>query len=162
MQRQLRLRSVLIVVILTTVAAERRAHAASAMPGGGACMVESTPIVFGNYNPIRRKDLATVGMIHYRCLGSHQRLTIGLSPGDSGSFAARVMSRGQRSITYNLYLDPAATQVWGDGTRGAQAYVVYSPRVNTEVSIPIYGRMRGGQNASAGGYRDNLSLIVSY
>ncbi len=166
MQRKMKMRSAAlaatVVALALTPALARQAQAAPTASGAAACMVESTPIVFGNYNPIRQKDLTTVGMIHYRCLGPHPRLTIGLTAGDSGSFSARLMSHGTRSIMYNLYLDAAATEVWGDGTGGTQAYVVYSPKINTQVSIPIYGRMRGGQNVSAGGYQDNVQLVVSY
>ena len=74
----------------------------------------------------------------------------------------RRMGRGKKAIVYNLYLDAAGTQVWGDGTGGSQRYIVDSPASGNEMSIPVYGRLFGGQNASAGNYQDNVSVVVSY
>jgi len=126
------------------------------------CEVAATPVAFGMYDPLRHKEAATVGMLRYRCSGTHKRLTIGLTTGESGSFRMRRMGRGSKAIVYNLYLDAAGTQVWGDGTGGSQAYIVNSPADGNEVSIPVYGRLFGDQNASAGNYQDNVSVVVSY
>src|SRR5262245_37270062 len=128
----------------------------------GSCTVTTTPIVFGTYNPLLRKNLTSVGMLHYRCFGNHGRLTISLTEGASGSFNARVMRRAEKTLIYNLYLDAAGTQVWGDGTRGSQMYIVNSPPGEGDDSIPIYGRVFGTRNASAGDYRDIVSVILRY
>jgi hypothetical protein len=50
----------------------------------------------------------------------------------------------------------------GDGTGGSQTYIVNSPASGNEVSIPVYGRLFGDQNASAGNYQDHVSVVVSY
>lgn len=72
------------------------------------------------------------------------------------------MVRGRDRILYNLYLDAANTQVWGDGTRGSQTYTVNLPLADTEVTVPVYGRIFGDQRASAGNYHDNVAVIVTY
>ena len=128
----------------------------------GACTVAAMPMVFGQYDPLRHQDFVTVGMLQYRCSGTPRRLTIGLTAGKSGSFKRRRMGHGKDGIIYNLYLDAANTQVWGDGTSGFQAYSVNSPPPNTEVSIPVYGRVFADQKASAGTYQDNVSVVVAY
>jgi spore coat protein U-like protein len=117
-------------------------------------------IAFGSYDPLLHRDAVTVGMVRYRCAGAHKRLTIGLTPGNSGSFTRRRMGRGRDRIIYNLYLDAANTQIWGDGTSGSQAYTVNFPPGDTEVSIPIYGRLFGEQKAAAGNYQDNVSVVA--
>jgi spore coat protein U-like protein len=72
------------------------------------------------------------------------------------------MRRGKDAVVYNLYLDAAGTQVWGDGSGGSQAYVVNSPSSGIDVSIPVYGRLFGDQNDSAGDYHDNVSVLVTF
>jgi spore coat protein U-like protein len=128
----------------------------------GTCMVGTTPIAFGMYNPLRHADLPSVAMLHYRCVGSVRRLEIGLTPGTSGSLRTRTMRRGKEVLKYNLYLDAAGSQVWGDGTGGSQMYIVNSPASGNYVNIPVYGRVFGNQNDAAGGYHDDVSIIVRY
>lgn len=151
-----------VVVMILVLAAPTVAHASGFTISGGMCEVAATPVAFGMYDPLRHKEAATVGILRYRCFGTHKRLIIGLTTGESGSFRMRRMGRGGKAIVYNLYLDAAGTQVWGDGTGGSQTYIVNSPAAGNEVSIPVYGRLFGDQNASAGNYQDNVSIVVSY
>jgi spore coat protein U-like protein len=37
-----------------------------------------------------------------------------------------------------------------------------SPTSESDVDIPIYGRVFGDQNASAGNYQDDVSVVVTY
>jgi spore coat protein U-like protein len=157
----------LIAIILSTALAlflgvPAGGDASGFFTSAGACTVTAMPIVFGQYDPLRHQDFVTAGMLQYRCSGSPRRLTIGLTAGESGSFKRRRMGHGKDRIIYNLYLDAANTQVWGDGTGGSQAYSVNSPPPNTEVSIPVYGRVFGDQRASAGTYQDNISVVATY
>jgi spore coat protein U-like protein len=151
-----------IMTITLTLTLPTVIHASGPVTSSGFCEVAATPVAFGTYDPLRHRDAATVGMLHYRCSGARKRLTIGLTTGVSGSFKARHIGQGKNAIEYNLYLDAAGTQVWGDGTGGSQAYIVNSPVSGNEVSIPVYGRLFGDQNASAGNYQDSVSVVVSY
>jgi spore coat protein U-like protein len=159
----LRVRLALSAVILMMVlAAASLTQAAGPTISSGLCTVAATPLAFGKYDPLGHQDGVTVSMLHYRCFGTHKRLTISLMTGESGSFRARKMRWGKDEIVYNLYLDAAGTQVWGDGTGGSQAYIVNSPSSGSDVSIPVYGRLFGDQNDSAGNYHDDVSVLVSY
>jgi spore coat protein U-like protein len=150
------------LMFMMVLAAPPDAHAAGPTFSSGLCTVATTPLAFGKYDPLEHQDGVTVSMLHYRCFGTHKRLTISLTTGESGSFRARKMRWGKDAIVYNLYLDAAGTQVWGDGTGGSQAYVVNSPSSGSDVSIPVYGRLFGAQNDSAGNYHDNVSVLVTY
>jgi len=150
------------VMIILAFATPILAHAAGPTISSGLCTVSATPLAFGRYDPLGRHDGLTVSMLHYRCFGTHKRLTIGLTTGQSGSFRARRMRRGKDAVVYNLYLDAAGTQVWGDGSGGSQAYVVNSPSSGIDVSIPVYGRLFGDHNDSAGDYHDNVSVLVTF
>lgn len=136
---------------------------ASVHPARAAgCVVNASPVAFGNYDPIRPGDLATVGTISYSCSGIKTRVRIGLTSGDSESFRARMMRKGNRKIEYNLYLDPTGTAVWGDGSQGSQVYIAPPPPNGASVTLHIYGRIRSSQDVSAGGYRDRVSVTVSF
>jgi spore coat protein U-like protein len=52
--------------------------------------------------------------------------------------------------------------VWGDGTRGSQRYTVNSPPSGVDQSVPVYGKIFRHQKVAAGGYEDDVSVIVSY
>jgi spore coat protein U-like protein len=149
-------------MLLMLGAVPRCARAAGPTFSSGLCTVGATPLAFGKYDPLMQREGVTVSMLHYRCFGTHKRLTISLTTGESGSFKARKMRQGKDAIVYNLYLDAAGTQIWGDGTGGSQVYVVNSPSSGSDVSIPIYGRLFGAQNDSAGNYHDDVSVLVTY
>lgn len=151
-----------VALIVLLLAVPSLANGAGAVASSAACMVAVTPLAFGTYDPLRHNTVASVGLLRYRCFGTHSRLIIGLTAGQFGSFRARSMVRGRDAIKYNLYLDASGTQVWGDGTGGTQTYIVNSPPSESDVSVPIYGRLFGNQNGSAGNYRDNVSVIVGF
>jgi spore coat protein U-like protein len=152
----------LAIPSLTHAAGHVAVGAAGPVASSGMCEVAATPVAFGMYDPLLHQDGVTVGMLHYRCIGTPKRLTIGLTAGESASFRARKLGHGRNAIEYNLYLDAACTQIWGDGTGGSQTYIVNSPPSGNEVSIPVYGRLFGDRNASAGNYHDNVSVVVAY
>jgi spore coat protein U domain-containing protein, fimbrial subunit CupE1/2/3/6 len=142
-----------VFAILT--ASVHPAHAAG-------CVVNASPVVFGNYDPIRPGDLPIVSTISYSCSGIKTRVRIGLTKGNSESFRARIMRRGNRKLEYNLYLDPTGTGVWGDGSEGTQVYIAPPPPNGASVTLHVYGRIRSNQDVSAGGYRDRVSVTVSF
>lgn len=46
------------------------------------------------------------------------KYVVTLSTGISGTYAARTMVSGPNTLTYNMYVDTARTQIWGDGSPG--------------------------------------------
>ena len=78
---------------------------------------------------------------------------------------ARLMSAGGgNTLDYNLYIDPARLQIWGDGT--LQSFVVTGVRPNkgqpSTYNYPIYGRVFANQAPNAGQYVDNLVVTVIF
>ena len=128
----------------------------------GHCAVSSTPIAFGRYDPVSHLSIPSVALIHYRCLGTVRRLAIGLTKGKSATFAVRVMSQGPHQLSYNLYLDAAGTQVWGDGSGGSKEYTVNTPAPGADISVPVFGRISGRQNVPVGSYQDDVAVLVNY
>jgi spore coat protein U-like protein len=126
------------------------------------CSVSTSSIVFGDYDPIRPYDLPTVGQITYACTGIHQAVSIGLTLGNRGNSREREMSFGRRRLRYNLYIDPAGTRVWGDGTQGTEEYRVPAPVDGKAISLMVYGRAASRQDVSSGNYHDDVQVFVRY
>ena len=84
--------------------------------GADVCSVGATPVAFGS---VSGGEVSATGTITFTCNGGggENPFAIALSAG-AGAFAARTMTRGANSLSYNLYADPAHTQIWGDGSSG--------------------------------------------
>lgn len=145
-----------LVLVLATLAA------LSARVSAAGCEVSASPIVFGNYDSIHPADLVTVGTLMLRCSGVHGLVKIALTAGDSQTFRQRVMHLGNSRLGYNLYFDATATSVWGDGSAGSQVYMTNAPSDGAVVRVAVYGRVQSRQDANAGAYRDNVSVMLTF
>ncbi len=127
----------------------------------GGCTVATTSINFGSYNVFATAPTDSTATITYHCSGT-SAIAIGITRGQSETFAPRVQSKGPDELKYNLYLDPARTTVWGDTSSGTQIYYNTSVPNNRDVTLTVYGRIPPGQDASAGSYTDSVSVIVLF
>jgi spore coat protein U-like protein len=128
-----------------------------------ACSLSGAAIAFGNYDPISLTPLDTAGAVVYRCAGKDKNITITLSRGGGTSFATRRMVKGTEQLFYNLYRDAARTVIWGDGTGGTQAFTIANPQANnTDLSVPIFGRIPAGQNSTVGSYNDTITVTLIF
>ena len=127
------------------------------------CSIRSASVAFGTYDPFNPVSLNTAGQFVYICGNRDHNVFISLSRGSASSFQPRVMKNGSSSLQYNLYLDPAKTIIWGDGSEGTQAYFIKNPQPNNqELSVPIYGSIPPGQNVPVGAYSDTLTLTIDF
>src|SRR5215469_6057542 len=89
----------------------------------GTCTFNTVaPLAFGNYDPNSPTPLkVSGGSIVVGCTSGYtiQHMSLGMGQ-NSTTFAGRRMlqSGGSAYLSYNVYLDAAYTQVWGDGTAG--------------------------------------------
>jgi spore coat protein U-like protein len=145
-----------VALLLATL----RAEAAST-----CSLVSVTGITFGAYDPLEARPVTQVGALTIRCsqAGTTPMLPImiDLSAGNSGTYNFRHLRKGGDSLRYNLYLDPASTQVWGNGAGGSSHYP-HLPSNNAETTLLIYGRILPGQNAAAGTYTDTITVTLSF
>ncbi len=126
------------------------------------CVVSVTPVHFGTYNPLLPGDIRTTGIVTYTCTQSRP-ISISLTRGDSTYYDSRTLGHGLTALAYNLYLDAAGTSVWGDGSGGSQVYRDVAPPPDTNVSVPIYGRMPARQRqAHVGLVDDTLLVTINY
>ena len=155
-----------IVLCLSLAAA--RAHAAT-------CTVTTPGVLFGNYDPTVSTAATMTGMASLTCTyvltGASATLT--LAPGSSGTFTNRTMVLGAQVLTYNLYLDAAYTQVFGDGTAGTATFtgcyvgLMFPCPGGGDTSgmtyaVPVYGLLPSRQDVGAGMYSDTMLLTVTY
>jgi spore coat protein U-like protein len=148
--------------IMTTIMATAIVAALGPRVLAGSCEVSASPVVFGSYEPTHPSDLVTVGTLILRCSGVRGPVKIELTAGDSNNFHQRIMRQGNSKLAYNLYVDPTATSVWGDGSAGSQVFTTPAPTFGALVRVPVYGRIQSRQDASAGNYSDNVSVVLSF
>lgn len=128
-----------------------------------ACRVSVVPVAFGNYDPSAASPTDATGTVDVTCDPNVSYL-VRLDPGanSKGSFDQRAMLEPMSGalIHYNLYLDPALTQIWGDGTGNTGAAAGGGSR--TKQLIHVYGRIPPGQKASPGRYNDAVTVTVEW
>ncbi len=92
------------------------------------CFVGTSPINFGVYDTLATSPLDTTGQLDIDCRPPHwaahshpviyKRISLDAGLHSSGSFFPRqqLSATDGTTMAYNLYLDAARTQVWGDGS----------------------------------------------
>jgi spore coat protein U-like protein len=126
------------------------------------CAISATSIDFGSYRALRPGDLVSLGTISYSCTGTRGRISIALSQGSAQSVSLRSMRQGAKSLSYNLYLDPTGSSIWGDGTDGSQVYIARGSADGVTVRLTVYGKVPPLQDASVGEYRDSVMVILNF
>jgi spore coat protein U-like protein len=133
----------------------------AAGPIHAACTVSVTAgISFGTYDVFAPAPLDTTGYISYKCTG-HASVQISLTRGQSTTYAARTLRYGADLLQYNLFIDPARTLVWGDGTEGTGMFTDSGSGLKRD-NLPIYARMRAGQDARPGAYIDSVTVVIDF
>jgi len=129
------------------------------------CTITRNPLPFGTYMPGTTVHLDAVGDITIRCVAQPGSYSVSIGPGLSGNQLLRTMTAGGAEIlNYNLFRDPARTQIWGDGTPPSFVVIgsrsgVGRPTVNVH---SLYGRVFSGQTPNPGSYADNLLVTVLF
>lgn len=122
------------------------------------CAINGSALDFGTYTGGQQADLNSQGQISYTgcAVGT---LTIAFDGGGSGNVDARkLVSSGGGNLAYQLYRNSARTQVWGTGANAQQVQLLQPGAGN----IPVYGRIPGGQTATAGSYADTVNVTLTF
>jgi spore coat protein U-like protein len=146
----------LLLVILLGVAPQT---------AGAACQLSASGLNFGAYNvfaPIAVRSTATLTVACDETPPPRVVITIGPSA-VSGLINPRRMRGGAGGdvVDYNVFVDSALSQIWGDGINGGTPV---SRRVNRNrpVEFTLYGGVAAGQNVPAGLYSDTLQVTVTW
>ena len=126
--------------------------------------VSTNPVAFGAYDVFSGTPDDANGSVSFNCKGvGGASVTIDLSTGGSGTYAVRKMTRaGIETLDYNLYLNAARTQIWGNATGGTLHFGPFPPPNNVIVLVNIYGRIPAGQNQSPGNYTDTITATINF
>lgn len=129
-----------------------------------SCTVNASGVVFGTYTPLQAGALASNGTVSIACTGVSGRntITIDLSPGASGNYLTRTLVAGTFTLNYDLYVDAAYTQVWGNGTGGSAEGTARIRRRTPNVTLTVYGAIAARQDPAPGSYTDNITVSVNY
>ncbi len=123
----------------------------------------TTAVVFGNYDVFSAANDDSIGSINYSCQGvGNNVIIIYLNQGNAISTFNRYMLSGASRLRYNLYLDSARTQVWGNGTSRTNIYGPFNPPNKTNVTVSVYGRIVAQQDAAVGSYSDYVVATVNF
>jgi len=151
------------------------ALAVPAHAGAPVCTLNTGGMSFGNYDPTSATAVTTMASGSLLCTytGTGFTAIITISTGNSGTYANRSMVLGTQSLSYNIYLDPGYTAIFGNGSGNTYDFTVCYPggTVNcTGVTAQsgvvytgtVYGLLPARQNVKAGTYTDNLVVTVTY
>lgn len=156
----------ILVPLASLFLAPSEAHAACAPLSLCTCTVTTTPLSFGNYNPVTAIDDDSTGTVRVQCtllVALAGSFTVDLSTGGSGAYASRKLKNGGSNLLYNLYADAAHTQIWGNGTGGSvEVSRSFTGLLAIDRSISVYGRIKAAQNVPAGNYSDTIMVTVIY
>lgn len=145
----------------------------SATTWAADCSVNVTPVNFGNYDPLsnaqNRSGVATITVSCISTIPNGNEVvnySLLISGGQSGNNLDRRMAGNNDTLSYNLFIDAALTQVWGDGV-GASAIVngtlsLTRTKPSATVTHTVYGNVSAGQNAGAGMRADLLTVTLIY
>jgi len=133
------------------------------------CTVTATGVAFGTYTPLTPIALTSTATLSVTCTVTTHRntITIDLSTGASNRFTPRTMTSGANILNYNLYLDAADTQIWGDGTGGSVIDSITLIRVgggtkSVSANATVYGAVAALQDPAPGSYTDTITVSVNY
>lgn len=137
--------------------------------GSASCTLSVTSLAFGQYVPSRSSPSDFTATINLVCFASGTTPvpilgTIALI-GSPGSFARELTDGGHR-LRYQLFLDPARTIPWGDGsgdTRTKSISGVVGLTSPLRETLTVYGRILARQaDAAVGNYTDQITAILNY
>lgn len=134
------------------------ALALSALPAEGRpCDVSASFIDFGQI--VRDQDQTVRGEVRVVC-DRPTRFKLMLSEGDGSYQRRRMRGPGGHRLRYNVYVDPALRQVWGDGLTAGTARLKGRNDGRRATIVPVYARLARGQVPVAGHYTDSLLVVV--
>lgn len=143
---------------------------ASALCALCSCSVSTTPVAFGNYDPMSSSPRDSDGSVLFTCgglVGGAVTFDVTLGKGlNSTAFSPRKMASGANRLDYDLYTSSAYSSIWGDGSGGSQKVsgtVTIVLLSGTTKELVVYGRIPGSQTSvKAGVYSDAVLVTVTY
>lgn len=124
-----------------------------------ACSISAAGVPFGSYSPFDSVHRDSTGTVAVQCESPY---TVELSPSATNNqFSPRHLANiADNRLIYNLFLDPAHTTIWGDGTSGTGT--VGGDGSTLAIHHTIYGRIPAAQNTRVGSYLDSITVTLLF
>jgi spore coat protein U-like protein len=124
------------------------------------CNITATNVAFAAAG-LLTSALTATGSISAQCTNG-DAFEIALNGGTSGSVSARTMLRsgGGGSVGYQLYLDAAHANPWGDGTSGTS--MATGTGSGVAQALTVYGRVPTQATPAPGSYSDTITATISF
>jgi len=133
----------------------------------GSCNVSVTSLSFGAYDvfdPLPNDSMATIQVsCDFSVQVGNPDVVVAIGPSlTSGGFYPRQMrtASGDR-LNYNLFIDPGATIIWGDGVAGGEIVKLKNMK-NKTATLQVYGRLPAGQDVGVGSYTDSVTVFLDW
>jgi spore coat protein U-like protein len=134
------------------------------------CLVSSSSLAFGSYDPTNAATLRAQGTISARCTKG-DAVSVALNqganpaPGSTPVEPIRRMTDGaSHYLPYHIYVAaPPSRTEWGTGAAGKnQPPAQIAAGVGAPVVFTTYGALSAGTNVPAGEYADIVIAIVTF
>jgi spore coat protein U-like protein len=129
-----------------------------------SCVVGASALAFpaATSAAISAANVDAVGNVTVNCTsGSGYTVLLDAGSGAGGTLASRKMGAGGNQwLAYSIYTTANHSTVWGDGSSGSGT--VGGTGTGLNQSIFAYGRIFGGQIATAANYADVVNVTVRY
>ncbi len=134
------------------------------------CVVSSSSLAFGSYDPTNAAALRAQGTISARCTKG-DAISVALNqganpaPGSTPIAPIRRMTDGaSHYLPYHIYLAaPPSRSEWGTGPAGkSQPPAQIAAGIGAPVVFTTYGALSPGTNVPAGEYSDIIIAIVTF
>jgi spore coat protein U-like protein len=125
------------------------------------CAVEADDLAFGIQAELER-DVDSTSQIRTSC-SKGLVYAVSLGSGGGGDFNARRMVHGslpKETVGYQLYVDSARRQIWGDGSGGT--VTVGGTGTGSPEPSTVYGRVPPQATPQPGDYDDTVIVTVNY
>lgn len=137
--------------------------------GGLGCRISTTALAFGQYVPSRNGASDFTATVEVTCTASGTTsvpIVGSISLTGRGGNARRELSDGQHRLRYQLFLDPARTILWGDGSGGTRTKSITGVAGGAtpfRETVVVYGRILARQSdAAVGNYTDQIIAVLNY
>ena len=132
------------------------------------CVLSSTNIAFGNYDPTSGTAITAQGAVTARCTkGDVVSVALGQGANAAGTstaaIPARQMINGGNLLPYHIYIANSGTTEWGTGVVGTNTPPAQTAAsVNTALTFTTYGSLPPGQDLPAAIYTDSVVATVTF
>lgn len=122
-----------------------------------SCIITTTPLAFGAYNPVTSDPLDATGNINVACTNGTAGAYITLSEGENSLDSIRRLTDGTNFLPYTLSSDSNRSQVWLPSTQ-----ILLKTFTATTQDTIVYGRIASNQNVPVGDYSDTVVVTVTF